>query len=158
MNITTAQLADLAEKYFLSDPELLASTMLSAKATLYDLVEAAMTKGHSEAFARQMVAEKLAKNDSQSWRELGVGWVTVPPVAVPTKLVAKFQTSAVAPVPYDQVYVQAHAVYEADPASPNKAFTDATPSGNFQMWIKSGYPAASFFKPGKKYLFTITEE
>lgn len=39
----------------------------------------------------------------------------------------------------------------------NKAFTDATPSGACWMNISPGYPAAQFFKPGKKYYVTFTE-
>ena len=155
--MTPKELADLAEVAFLADPEMLASTMLSVGATLEDLIQAFTLNGHTEADARRLTSDKLAKNDSQSWRELGVGWAT-PAVPVLTSVVAKFQTGFIAPVPGGQVYVQMHAVYEADPASPNKAFSDATPSGNFQIWIKDSYPAAKFFKQGKKYLFTITEE
>ena len=156
MLITSAQLADLAEKFFVSNPELLASTMVSSRATLDDLVEAVLMKGYAEDEARRLIAEKLAKNDSQVWRELAAsGWSGEKPKL--TSVVAKFAVSAAAPVPYGQVFVQAHAVYESDPASPNKVFTDATPSGSFQIWIKDSYPAAKFFKPGKQYLFTITE-
>ncbi len=39
----------------------------------------------------------------------------------------------------------------------NKAFTDATPSGECWMNIADGFPAASFFKPGKNYYVTFTE-
>lgn len=39
----------------------------------------------------------------------------------------------------------------------NKDFTDATPSGACWMQIKDAYPAAQFFKPGKKYYVTFTE-
>jgi hypothetical protein len=70
----------------------------------------------------------------------------------------KFQTTCVAPVPGGQVFIQMHAIYETDPNSPNKAFTDATPSGNFQLWVKEGYPAAKFFKPGQRYILAIVED
>lgn len=39
----------------------------------------------------------------------------------------------------------------------NKAFTDATPSGECWMNISDGFPAAAFFKAGKKYYVTFTE-
>lgn len=39
----------------------------------------------------------------------------------------------------------------------DKAFTDATPSGECWMTIKEGFPAAQFFKPGKRYYVTFTE-
>jgi hypothetical protein len=39
----------------------------------------------------------------------------------------------------------------------NKDFCDATPSGECWMNIAPGYPAADFFKPGKKYYVTFTE-
>lgn len=75
-----------------------------------------------------------------------------------TQVVAKFAAGVVAEVPFNkQTYVRMHAVYETDPNSPNKAFCDATPSGDFSLWITNGLPAASFFRPGKKYLLTITE-
>ena len=39
----------------------------------------------------------------------------------------------------------------------NKDFSDATPSGECWMQINEGRPAASFFKPGKKYYVTFTQ-
>lgn len=160
MLITTAQLAKLAAEHFVNEPELVASTMLSVQATLEDLVDAAMTLGYTEAQARQQITEALAKNaDSLNWQVLGLGWDPKPaePRAL-TQVVAKFAAGVVAEVPFNnQTYVRMHAVYETDPDSPNKAFTDATPSGDFSLWITNGLPAASFFKAGKKYLLTITE-
>lgn len=45
-------------------------------------------------------------------------------------------------------------VYSADPNSENKAFWDATPSGNFQMsWINDKVK----FEPGKEYYLDIQE-
>ncbi|MDA3834399.1 MAG: hypothetical protein PF495_13525 [Spirochaetales bacterium] len=39
----------------------------------------------------------------------------------------------------------------------NKHFSDATPSGEFNMYISSGVPAENFFKPGKSYYLDISE-
>lgn len=160
MLITTAQLAKLATEHFTSDPELVASTMISVQATLEDLVDAAMTLGYVEAHAREMITEVLTKHShSVNWQTLGQDWDPKPVEPKPlTQVVAKFAAGAVAEVPFNnQTYVRMHAVYETDPNSPNKAFTDATPSGDFSLWITNGLPAASFFKTGKKYLLTITE-
>jgi hypothetical protein len=48
------------------------------------------------------------------------------------------------------------AVYSND-KSENADFATATPWGSCTMGIDSGVPAASFFKPGKKYYVTFTE-
>ncbi len=160
MLISTVELAKLAADNFVDQPELVAATMISVQATLEDLVEAAMTMGYVEAHAREMISEALAKNaNSANWQVLGQGWDSSPAEPrAPTQVVAKFAAGVVAEVPFNnQTYVRMHAVYETDPKSPNKAFTDATPSGDFSLWITNGLPAASFFKPGKKYLLTITE-
>lgn len=48
------------------------------------------------------------------------------------------------------------AVYSND-QSENADFTKYTPWGSCEMGITEDTPAASFFKPGKKYYVTFTE-
>lgn len=48
------------------------------------------------------------------------------------------------------------AVYSNEPDHENKKFSDATPSGSFQMNIKDGGPW-SFFKPGFEYYLDFSE-
>lgn len=54
-----------------------------------------------------------------------------------------------------QTKVNLGAIYGTE--GENKDFTDATPSGACWMVIKDDYPAAKFFKPGKRYYVTFTE-
>jgi hypothetical protein len=39
----------------------------------------------------------------------------------------------------------------------NKVFCDATPGGHCWLTISQGRPAATFFKPGKRYYVTFAE-
>lgn len=47
-------------------------------------------------------------------------------------------------------------VYSSDPASENKAFSDATPAGQLQMVIQNDKPALAAFEPGKNYFLDFT--
>jgi hypothetical protein len=38
----------------------------------------------------------------------------------------------------------------------NKDFTEATPSGVFEMVVKKGFRAADFFDPGHEYILEIS--
>ena len=48
-------------------------------------------------------------------------------------------------------------VYSDKDATENANFTKYTPWGSCTMGIDADAPAASFFKPGKKYYVTFTE-
>lgn len=48
-------------------------------------------------------------------------------------------------------------VYSAADATENANFTKYTPWSGCEMGIDADAPAASFFKPGKKYYVTFTE-
>ena len=48
------------------------------------------------------------------------------------------------------------AVFSDDPASENKAFSDATPSLSLSMSIADGKPAADQFEQGKEYYLDFT--
>lgn len=50
--------------------------------------------------------------------------------------------------------VYAHPVYSSDPKSPNYSFSQATPSGQIQMWI-SNPDAFGFFKLRGEYDVTF---
>jgi hypothetical protein len=47
--------------------------------------------------------------------------------------------------------IRLYAVYSTDPASENKAFSDATPAASVTMTIAKGKPAAGFFETSKEY-------
>ena len=51
--------------------------------------------------------------------------------------------------------VTMHPVYSADPASPNYSFSQATPSGSFQLFI-SNPEAFGFFKLREEFDVTFT--
>lgn len=53
--------------------------------------------------------------------------------------------------------VQLGCVYSDKDATENANFTKYTPWGSCEMGIDADAPAASFFKPGKKYYVTFTE-
>lgn len=75
----------------------------------------------------------------------------------PTTVRAKFVCSTVIPAAFaGGVVVHMNPVYSADPASENKAFSDATPSGTLQMHIAQGKPAADAFQTGRQYYVDIT--
>ncbi len=69
---------------------------------------------------------------------------------------AKFTVVTKAPMPWGGTHVRMAAVYSADPTSENKAFTDATPNGEFFMTIADGKPAADAFEVGKSYYLDIS--
>lgn len=48
------------------------------------------------------------------------------------------------------------AVYSSDPASENKAFTDATPSGTINIQIAEGKPALDAFPMGGEFYVDFT--
>lgn len=52
--------------------------------------------------------------------------------------------------------VKMGAVYSQNTAE-NADFSDASPSGSFEIMINAGRPAANAFVPGKKYYLTLTE-
>lgn len=59
--------------------------------------------------------------------------------------------------PQGDVEVTLNAVYSSDKADPNYSYSQATPSAEMKLLISN--PAAhEFFKVGKKYLVTFTEE
>lgn len=53
--------------------------------------------------------------------------------------------------------VELGCVYSAADATENANFTKYTPWGGCTLGIDADAPAASFFKPGKKYYVTFTE-
>lgn len=57
----------------------------------------------------------------------------------------------------DQVRVKMGVVYSSDPASENRAFSDATPTGNVDITIQGDKPAALMFEPGKHYYVDFTD-
>lgn len=74
------------------------------------------------------------------------------------KVIAKMVCNTLGTTQYafgSQTKVTLGAVYSA--SGENKDFCNATPSGECWMQISDGMPAASFFKPGKKYYVTFTE-
>lgn len=76
--------------------------------------------------------------------------------AFPDSVRCKFHCSSVEEFSGGSKKVKMSAVYDNGKGE-NKCFTDATPSGNFDMMINAGYPAGDFCKPGKKYYFLIIE-
>lgn len=69
-----------------------------------------------------------------------------------TAVKAKFTCSSVADTGSSKV-ANFYAVYSQD--GENKDFADATPSGNLQIVINNGRPAAEFFKQGENYYLTF---
>jgi len=63
---------------------------------------------------------------------------------------AKFKVAIKQECPSGAIQVHMHAVYSSDPNHENKAFTDATPSGNFAMNITKP-ETADFFEIGQEY-------
>lgn len=76
---------------------------------------------------------------------------------------AKVVCNSVMPVVWDKekgpagVMVRFGGVYSDVPGSENKAFTDASPSIDFQIMIAADKPAASMFKQGQAYYADFTE-
>lgn len=68
---------------------------------------------------------------------------------------AKFVCNAKIPS-YGSTTVVLNAVYSSDPNSENKAFTDATPSGNIQISIADDKPALEAFQIGQAYYIDFT--
>jgi hypothetical protein len=69
---------------------------------------------------------------------------------------AKFKVHSVMPGygEGDKV-IRANAVYSQD--GENADFSSATPSGNFDLYINGGRPAAEFFKQGQTIYLTIED-
>jgi hypothetical protein len=70
---------------------------------------------------------------------------------------AKFACGATGTTSAGDTVVKMHAVYSTDPDGENRAFTDATPNGTFQITIAAGKPAAAFFEVGREYYLDITQ-
>lgn len=68
---------------------------------------------------------------------------------------AKFNCGAIVPNGSTST-VHLYAVYSSDPASENKAFCDATPSGVLSLSIQNDKPALAAFEPGKNYFLDFT--
>lgn len=64
---------------------------------------------------------------------------------------ARLQVGSKMPNPDGSTTVYLHAVYSSDPAHPNKAFSDATPSASLQMHIAKDKPAADAFERGQEF-------
>ena len=82
IGLTPASLLALANKHWTDNPTMLAATMLSCKATLADLVDAAQAAGYTD--IEHLVADMLHRQQGDAnWRELGAAWhshrSTVPP-------------------------------------------------------------------------------
>lgn len=69
---------------------------------------------------------------------------------------SKMRCNAILPSFGGDAVVELHAVYSTDPESPNKAFTDATPSASVRMQIAAGKPALDQFVIGKEYFVDFT--
>lgn len=69
---------------------------------------------------------------------------------------AKFRCNSIIPVTRGSV-VYMNAVYSNEPASENKKFTDATPSGTFQIHIDDTAPASGKFEVGADYYVDFTK-
>lgn len=68
---------------------------------------------------------------------------------------AKFQCTSI--IPYSNMStVYLSAVYSTDPNDPNKAFTDATPSGQLSIVINNDKLALQTFQIGKSYYLDFT--
>lgn len=68
---------------------------------------------------------------------------------------AKFVCSSLIPSYYTTT-VGLSAVYSSDPTSENKAFSDATPSGQINISIANDKPALAAFEIGKSYYVDFT--
>lgn len=68
---------------------------------------------------------------------------------------AKFRVNSKSEVEGGHRTVYMTAVYSADPNHENRAFADATPSGNFNMTIKEAGPHG-FFEVGREYYLDFT--
>lgn len=68
----------------------------------------------------------------------------------------KFTVTSKIPGYGNQTTVGLSAVYSNDPASENKAFSDATPSGQINISIAQGKPALDAFEMGKAYYVDFT--
>lgn len=57
------------------------------------------------------------------------------------------------------MYINGNAVYSDDPTSENKAFNDASPSGNFNLLIAAGKDAQDNFEVGitKEYYLDLIQ-
>ena len=69
---------------------------------------------------------------------------------------AKFRCTAKLPAYNNDTVVHLSAVYSTDPASENKAWSDATPSAYLQMQISHGKSAADSFVLGQEYYLDFT--
>jgi hypothetical protein len=69
---------------------------------------------------------------------------------------AKFTVTSKVPHGYGGTTVCLSAVYSSDPHSENKAFSDATPSGQISISIADGKPALDAFEMGKAYYVDFT--
>ena len=73
-------------------------------------------------------------------------------------VVAKFRVQSVTGHEGGSVTVQMYAVCSSDPNHPNKAFSDATPSGQLTIGIQGGRPAVDYFHPGSEYFLNFTKD
>ncbi len=69
---------------------------------------------------------------------------------------SKFIVTSKIPSYGGQTVVGLSAVYSSDPASENKAFTDATPSGQINIVIAAGKPALEAFPLGQHFYVDFT--
>lgn len=69
---------------------------------------------------------------------------------------AKFYVSSKIPGYNSTTTVGLSAVYSSDPHSENKAFTDATPSGQINISIANDRPALEAFVMGQEYYVDFT--
>lgn len=67
---------------------------------------------------------------------------------------AKFQCSSVTRHADGGTQVMMHPVYSG--SEENRAFNDATPSGELRIHIAKGKPAAELFTPGAAYFLDFT--
>ena len=69
---------------------------------------------------------------------------------------AKFYVTSKIPGYNNATTVGLSAVYSSDPASENKAFTDASPSGQISISIANDKPALEAFVMGAEYYVDFT--
>jgi hypothetical protein len=69
---------------------------------------------------------------------------------------AKMRVDYKAQLPDGTTDVRLHCVYSDDPASENKAFSDATPARYLNLQIAKGKPAADQFEIAKSYYVDFT--
>lgn len=69
---------------------------------------------------------------------------------------AKFKVTSKIPGYSNTTTVGLSAVYSSDPSSENKAFTDATPSGQINISIANDKPALDAFVMGEEYYVDFT--